>query len=437
MSAEGIAHLRKRLLEDPDAVLSEAPAVLGENPELADGLKLLNDAEAAMRTPRQTLSALAANLSDENYELPEKYRFPTYDPTTVPIRPSEKKFESTADAPAWAATAVAAWFFRLVTPKPDLPVPAGNAVYPLTARGGQTTVALFSDWGTGYYHSRYIARNINHLAVAQAVHLGDVYYTGTGSQFEEQFTPPLVDLIKTMPFYAMNANHEMDSHGIPYLEFLAMKRQLGTQAGFVAQPQESSYFCLSNDSYLVIGIDTAYHNKARYKNDDLRAWLRSRLEEGRDAGKVTILLSQNEPYGPEHGDSVAARGLRELYTKDLGDWAREGLIHLWFWGDDHYAALFASNDDVPFLGSCIGHGGYPYGRMHVDSRPDDVTQVVWAETEARFPEDTGQRQDRGNNGFCVLNLESDGMALTYWDWLLRQRFQARLVRDGGRLRIVR
>lgn len=436
--ANAVAQLRQRLLTSPEEVLAHAPALLGDAPTLEDGLKLLNDAEAALRTPRHTLSALAANRSDETFELPEKYRFRGYDPVAIPIRPSEKQFESVADAAAWAATAAAAWLFRLFTPKPDLPRPAGTAEYPLASRGGAPTVALFSDWGTGYYHSRYIARHLVTLEVAQAVHLGDVYYTGTMSQFEEQFTPPLEPVMRAMPLYAMNANHEMDSHGIPYLHFLELKRQLGGQSGFAAQPQETSFFCLSNDAYQVVAIDTAFHDNGRYqeKHTGLRQWLRDRLEHGRDAGKVTVLLSQNEPYGPTGGDSVAARELRDLYLIDLGDWVREGLVHAWFWGDEHYAALYEPNDIVPFVGSCIGHGGYPYGRMHLDSRPEDVTRAVWAETDARFPDDTGQRQDRGNNGFCVLTLASDGILLTYWDWLLRQRHEVRLIRDGVRLRII-
>jgi hypothetical protein len=242
--------------------------------------------------------------------------------------------------------------------------------------------------------------------------------------------------MRAMPLYAMNANHEMDSHGIPYLEFLATKKALGPATGHAAQPQETSYFSLVNDAYQVVGIDTAFHGNGRYKNDELRSWLRDRLEAGRDAGRTTILLSQNEPYGPSGGDSVAARELRDLYKKDLSAFVNEGLVHAWFWGDEHYAALYEPNDDVPFVGSCIGHGGYPYGRMQIDAHPDDVTRVVWAETEARFPEDTGQRQDRGNNGFCMLRLRADGIRLEYWDWLLRKRHQVDLQRDGNRLRIV-
>jgi hypothetical protein len=67
--AQTIAALRARLLALPEEMLANAPAFLGDAPELEDGLKLLNDAEPALRTPRHTLAALAANRSDEAYQL--------------------------------------------------------------------------------------------------------------------------------------------------------------------------------------------------------------------------------------------------------------------------------------------------------------------------------------------------------------------------------
>ena len=69
-----------------------------------------------------------------------------------------------------------------------------------------------------------------------------------------------------MPLYAMNANHEMDSHGIPYLDFLATKQTLGPGTGHAAQPQETSYFALVSDRYQVVGIDTAFHGNGRYQD---------------------------------------------------------------------------------------------------------------------------------------------------------------------------
>ncbi|MFN2446986.1 MAG: hypothetical protein ABR606_15560 [Vicinamibacterales bacterium] len=129
--------------------MEKAPAALGSSPSIDDALRLLNAAESSLRNASGTLVALQANRSEEPFELPAEHRFPGYRHAEIPIFPNRTQFETTADAAAWVTTAAGAWFFRLVTPKPDLLVPAGDAVYPLRSRNGKTTVALFSDWGTG------------------------------------------------------------------------------------------------------------------------------------------------------------------------------------------------------------------------------------------------------------------------------------------------
>jgi len=436
IDAEAVRELREKLLANPEAMMATAPAYLGAAPTVDDALRMLNAAESALENAAGTLRVAAANRSEMPFELPPEHRFPGYDHEAIPIFPHRTVFETAADGPAWAATAAAAWLFRLFARKPKLPTPAEDAVYPLAARDGRTTVALFSDWGTGYYHSRYIAAHIGRMGAAQAIHLGDVYYIGSQSQFDEQVTPLLEPLLKQMPVYMLNANHEMDSEGIPYFKFLRHKQAQGRKRGFAAQPQETSYFCLRNDGYQVVGIDTAYHGAGRYEDRDLKTWLAARLEEGRDAGLTTVLLSQNEPYARKKGSGgVAIHERRELCDVDLRRFVDAGLIHAWFWGDEHYAALYQANDAMPFVGSCVGHGGYPFGIKRDDSGPNDLVPLMWAETGSRFEGIAGLRQDRGNNGFCHMTLGSDGIALGYIDWRFRTRKEAVLRRVGDRLRV--
>ena len=376
---------------------------------------------------------MAVQKTPSKQPLPEKYRFEGYGaPPRIDIVPGMRTFEDSADAPGWALTAVAAWFFRRANRKPALPLPSSHAIYELKSRDDRTTVGLFSDWGTGYYHSAYIVRHIATLRCAQAVHLGDTYYTGTQAQFDSQVIPLLDPLLRQIPVYMMNANHEMDSNGVAYFKYLAAKRSLAS--GFAPQPQETSYFCLRNDAHQVVAIDTSYHAKGRYQDPEMRAWLAARLAEGRDRGLVTVLLSQNEPYGPGRDDDVRAGDVRELWD-DMKEIVRAGDVAAWFWGDDHYSALYDSTSEFPFAGSCIGHGGYPYEVKHHDATPNDVVPLKWCETGARFPADTGQRQDRGLNGFCVLELSGREVKIRYVDWLLRTRGTAGVRKDEGRFHV--
>ena len=428
-----IDKLKKTLGNDPAKALATAPSLLGVAPTVEHAALLLDEAEQALRSPKETLRILSANTErGSHYDLRKPYKFPGYDCIGKEIRIdlNKKKFERKADWPAWAITAVAAWVFRRNHDKPPMPrhtSMGSDFRYELVNKKGTATLALFSDWGTGYYYSQYIAKHIGtNLDVKQAIHLGDVYYTGQQREFNEYFTSILQKyVLKKMPFYALNANHEMDSHGIPYFAFLKDKHKRGQESGNCQQSQEGSYFCLWNKHYQVIGIDTAYFENGRHRQMWLQDWLSDQLCRGRDESKVNILLSQNEPYSKKKS---------ELLRKDL---ARvvvdERMVDLWFWGDEHYCALYGPSDDAPFFGSCIGHGGYPYARRSCSDMESEVAPLIWGETAPRFPEDLGVRPGRGNNGFCYLKLTEGQVELTYYDWRLAKRHYRRCPVQDGKL----
>src|SRR5262249_28007118 len=143
---------------------------------------------------------------------------------------------------------------------------------------------------------------------------------------------------------------------------------------------------------------------------------------------TNILLSGDQPY--EYGKT----SLTALLDKDLRHVAidRE-LVDLWFWGNTHYCALFDRGHGLPFVGSCIGHAGYPYSTMKPNQKAP--APVPFVETTARFPKWTKLRQDRGNNGYCVLTLLPNGdIGLRYVDWMAHDRCLVKLPRAaGGRL----
>lgn len=428
--------LHQRLQQDPHAALETAPAVLGPSPTRSDAAELLDDARLALSRPVLTFQTVKANRTEAAPPPPEQ--FPGRDDAEIPINPGLRKFEEGADWDAWALTATYAWAFRIAHSKPVCPphTVSGTAFcYPLKTAGDKATVALFSDWGSGYYYSQYIAKHIGALGAQQAIHLGDVYYTGTQEEFRKQFEPYLDKyILRRMPFYGMNANHEMDTHGIAYFDYLRRKRALGAQSGYAEQPQEGSYFCLSNAHYQVIGLDTAYWkngriNAGRSKGCDMmREWLQQRLQEGRNAGKVNILLSQNEPYEEKPEELLSDLDF-VLRPSGQGSAVERSLVDLWFWGDQHYCGLYPPTDRTPFIGSCIGHAGYPYGLKTRDWFARHFVKPAWGETAFRFE----QRPDRGNNGFCFLEAEPDRLRLRYIDWRRNERCTVDLPVRNGRL----
>ena len=80
------------------------------------------------------------------------------------------------------------------------------------------------------------------------IHLGDVYYAGTGDQEQHQF----VNLWPkgSIGSLALNSNHEMYSGANPYFKAIAGS-PFGLQNG-------CSYFALENNNWVIVGLDSAY-----------------------------------------------------------------------------------------------------------------------------------------------------------------------------------
>ncbi|MFP2926499.1 metallophosphoesterase family protein [Pyxidicoccus sp. 3LG] len=294
-------------------------------------------------------------------------------------------------------------------------------------------VALFGDFGTGLVHSRYIARQLAALQMPYAFHLGDIYYAGRKHEFLEYFREPLRPMHEhgKTQFFNLSGNHEQFSGSDWYWDDIRFRRSTYNHQ------QEGSYFRLSNDQFQIIGLDTNSLALEQYDNAILQKWLVDALREGRDKGRTNILLTSENPYeyvdGPRltHGPKTMFKDLQ----KAAGRIFEDQLIDLWFWCHVHYATF---NEPAPelgytFIGSCIGHGGYPHGRK---SRPSKAKFIRWVETAPRFPSWTKVRQDMGNNGFCLMDLASDHVKLTYRDWMGYRRCVANIARDAqGRLRV--
>ena len=356
----------------------------------------------------------------------------------IEVNPDDHKFEPLGDVLGWIVNSGYYFIrdhFRITYSKAKIRLhhefPSGFK-YAMKNREGRPadpdqkiSIALFSDFGTGVYHSLYIARNIAALEPDYAIHLGDVYYAGRAFEFEKYFNKPLAPVVKGARFFALNANHEMNSGAIPYFANLETRQKI--KRGWMAQEQEGSYFCIWNQKYQIIGIDTAYYGSGTHPNAAVNAWLGQCLREGKSQGRMNILLSQNEPY--ELGKNEFA----PVYN-DLKPFIQSQLIDFWFWGNTHYCALFKKSPQAPFIGSCIGHAGHPIYKAEVEKnarrhkeqiqKGGALPEAEWVDLSPKFPERLPKaagwknpRPELGNHGFCMLALERNRLTLSYCDWL--------------------
>ena len=98
-----------------------------------------------------------------------------------------------------------------------------------------------------------------------SIHLGDVYYVGdpaeVGANFlgipnpRYQFAPCKWPLGSEGAF-ALNGNHEMYALGYGYFDHILPK--LGVRGS--PHGQRASYFCLENDHWRIIALDTSYNS---------------------------------------------------------------------------------------------------------------------------------------------------------------------------------
>lgn len=425
LDADTLKHLEDDLAHDEARVVGAVREAMDAPVPAQDVKAALLEAEAALARPDDAAAEMAHTWGSGVDTLPD-FTFPGRDPVAIPIDHRARKFETRADVLGWillstpgiVSQRIHGRFTRAKFQWHDRH--ASGFVHALPAP--PLTVALFGDFGTGYYHALHIAKQMAEARPAAAIHLGDTYYAGRRAEFQAYIERPLGPLLPHVPLWLLVANHELYSGAHPYMDFLARKR--AEHPG--VQPQEGTYFCLRTAGTQLVAAETEWFGRGRLGPPKLVAWLRDRLREGRALGLVNVLLTAYHPY--TYGSAGPSPLLERM--DDLLD-----MVDLWAWGNTHYAALFDRTEAWPFVGACLGHAGYPFDRMSLGAV--SPAPLRWLETGARFPEETGIRPDRGLNGFAYLDLGADGpLALRFVDWMGRTRCVVRLGRERGGVRIL-
>jgi hypothetical protein len=205
-----------------------------------------------------------------------------------------------------------------------------------------TRVAILGDWGSGRYGAPVCAGSIDAATPGYdlAIHLGDVYYSGTEKEVERNFLRfwPKRPRVSR----ACNSNHEMYTGGYAYFD--------KTLPSF-EQPSGASNFLLANDHWLLIGLDTAYEEHD--VSSQQLAWLRTVLEGAQ--GRKVVAFSHHQPFS---GFESGGNKLREALDGILS----AGKIFAWYWGHEHRCVLYDEHPGWKLRGRCAGHSGFPYFR---------------------------------------------------------------------------
>ena len=196
-----------------------------------------------------------------------------------------------------------------------------------------------------------------------------MYYIGDQTEIKEHClnTPARSSQHETIEWprgslgsYALDGDHQMHGNGDGYFRAFLPALGIGSSRKQIENPQMASFFCLRNQHWMIIGLDTGYNSFGLSSifsmcklEDVFLDWLHNRVQSKDFAG--AIILLGHYPYCSAFERSYVrpATKLKGL----LGD-----RCALWFWGHEHRFAIYGkykSEAGISALGRCIGHGGMP------------------------------------------------------------------------------
>jgi hypothetical protein len=280
-------------------------------------------------------------------------------------------------------------------------------------------IALLSDWASDTEESDTVAHLVARYAPDYSVHLGDVYFVGTPKEIAENFTAPHASwYYGESGSLALSGNHEMYSNGDAYFNQLLPAMYI--REGDVKISQQAGFFCLENEHWRVIGLDTGYTSVGRpflevlsppdcHLRREQLDWLRDVVRLGDPADTRGIVFLSHHPYISAFRDDYFRPG--EQLCEVLGEAARPVL---WFWGHDHRLVgyrLGQNKSELQAYGRCIGHGGMPV-ETKLPVGNSEFGKIIFY--DRRIRKQVG-RHSLGYNGFVMLELEGASLRAVYRD----------------------
>lgn len=276
---------------------------------------------------------------------------------------------------------------------------------------GNLRFAVVGDWGTGLYGAPECKASILESAPYDCVvHLGDIYYSGTTKEVNQNFLAhwPFVDGALNR---ACNGNHEMYSGGYGYFDTLLERFD-----------QRSSCFAIQNAHWLIVGLDSAYadHDLAHNQN----VWLRQLVRNAGD--RKVVLFTHHQPFS--HFDGPGDKLIQKLVPL-----LNAGRITAWYWGHEHRCVVYDKHPRWGLYGRCVGHSGYPYFRKKSlvfpqASDPPPTHHGLWREIPENLATQTPRallldgpnpyladhRDEYGPNGYLALEFQGDTLTERYY-----------------------
>ena len=287
----------------------------------------------------------------------------------------------------------------------------------VSAKGDTVKLAIIGDWGTGDWTDGAVVcpaieviNQVQSLEPDYTIHLGDVYYAGTAGflDSDEELTNFVNSWVNgSQGSFMLNSNHEMYSGGQGFFA-------KGLKAPAFSLQQNTSYFAIQSEKWIIIALDTAYYDQSDlFMNGALTDQNQINFIKGLDtANKKVIVLTHHNPTNIE-GTGTAQLRLWNDVIQALGH-----PPDFWYWGHVHNAIVYSDTSFPAQSGvkaRCVGHGAIPfgvgYGLQNADGTNKPSVEYFAHELMSTVYENTdNQQSNRVLNGFAMVTLGPDSIS---------------------------
>jgi predicted phosphodiesterase len=306
--------------------------------------------------------------------------------------------------------------------------------------GKEITIGITSDWATDTADSFAIAEEITKHNPEYTIHVGDTYYVGAPHEIASNFVEHGSPWVRgSEGSFAVLGNHEMYANGVAFFEMLlpslGIKNASGAYGG-----QKAGYFCLENNHWRILGLDTGY-NSAGKPILEFLPWFAPKCDfddKQIDWLENTIgLKNKNDKRGIvilTHHQFISAFDKESEYkkpAKQLGNLLGEDKKIIWLWGHEHKLSLFektAADGSPQVYGRCIGNGGTPVEilgkNFNLSDKKKGYNKLVAVDKRHNK---TVKDVVLGFNGYVCIKLLNDLLKIEYYDsrqFLLSEEWKA-------------
>lgn len=300
---------------------------------------------------------------------------------------------------------------------------ADKGIYKMQGTNGPVSIGVVADWATYTFESCEIATKMSEQKPEYTVHLGDTYYVGEPKEIAANFLGDDCPWPKgSQGSFALLGNHEMYARGIAYYEKLlpemGIKRADGKMGG-----QGAAFFCLENEHWRILGLDTGYHSIGKVPllemisflapncrfDDKLMDWLKNDVKLGdRNDKRGIVVLTHHQYLSAFKGETEYKKPAEQL----AGFIGKDRPI-IWLFGHEHKFSMYERaqlGGGVTAYGRCIGHGGMPIEleSFKRDNGKKGASKLVMVDEREASP-------GLGFNGYALLKVAGPVLEIEYRD----------------------